>query len=81
MSSASIGKKIKFFVETNFICYFRIMNEQELAKLLISKGFFNLDEFSGHNLRAILINRGVIGPDEPRNGESLEQCLRSRGLV
>jgi len=57
------------------------MTEQELAKLLISKGFFSSDEFNGTNLRAILINRGVIGPDEPRNGGSLEQCLRGRGLI
>lgn len=56
------------------------MSEKEFAQLLISRGVFGQEEFNGFNLKEILIRRGIIGPDEPRLGESLEQCLRRRGL-
>ena len=56
------------------------MTEQELANTLISNGVFSPEEFNGNNLRDILISRGIIGTDEPINGESLEQCLLRRGL-
>lgn len=57
------------------------MTEQELTQLLISKGFFGPNEHNGLTLRDILILRGIIGPDEPKNGENIEQCLRRRGLI
>ena len=64
-----------------FFYFYKMKKEIELATELINRGIISIDEYKPGNLEALLIKRGIIGPEEVSAHLSLEMVLVQRGIL
>ncbi len=59
----------------------RIVDDNQVANELIERGIIGAEEAENIPIGQILINRGIIAPEELRQGMSIFQILRGRGII